>query len=177
MITQPTDTQEKIRIAFERNEKALSLRPAIGQGTAVTRVRVRQGLACEIEEGPWKLTVDASPKTGGDNMGPNPGILGRAALGSCLAMSYVRWAAVLGVPLSGLEVDIEADYDARGEYGVDGAPAGYREVRYVVKIQSDATEEEIQRVLDTGEAHTPYLDVFRHPQQVRRTVQISKPRS
>jgi uncharacterized OsmC-like protein len=177
MTVQQIDAQDRIRTAFERNQKALSLKPAIGRGTAVTRVRVKEGLTCEAEDGPWKLTVDMSPKHGGDSTGPNPGVLGRAALGSCLAMSYARWAAVLGVSLSRLEVEIQADYDARGEYGIDDVRPGYQEVRYVVRIESDAPGEEIQRVVDACEAHTPYLDVFRHPQQVRRIVQIEKPRS
>ncbi len=177
MTVQQMDAQGRIRDAFERNRKALSLRPAIGRGTASTRVRVSDGLSCEVEEGPWKLTVDMSPKHGGNNAGPNPGVLGRAALGSCLAMSYARWAAVMGVPISKLEVEIQADYDARGEYGMDDVPAGYREVRYVVRIESDAPEEAIQRVVDACEEHTPYLDVFRHPQPVRRIVEIERPRS
>jgi uncharacterized OsmC-like protein len=176
MTTQQIDAQERIRAAFQRNQKALSLRPSIGLGTAATRVRLSEGLTCEVEEGLWNLTVDMSPKHGGNSTGPNPGVLGRAALGSCLAISYARWAAVLGVSISGLEVEIQADYDARGEYGLDGVPAGYREVRYIVRIASDAPEAEIQRVLDACEEHTPYLDVFRHPQQVRRIVEIDKPR-
>ena len=49
---------QKILTAIERSEKALTLRPAFGQRTAVTRVRVRAGLACDIEDGRWKLTVD-----------------------------------------------------------------------------------------------------------------------
>lgn len=176
MTVQQTEAQERIRNVFERNRKALSLKPAIGQGTAATRVCVKQGLTCEVEEGPWKLTVDMSSKHGGSSSGPNPGVLGRAALGSCLAMSYARWAAVLGVEITGLEVEIQADYDARGEYGVGDVLAGYGEVRYVVRIESDAPEMEIARVLDAGEEHTPYLDVFRHPQRVRRIVQIEKTR-
>src|SRR5688500_167166 len=90
---------ERIRLTFERNAKALALRPAFGQGTAVTKVRLVDGLACEIEEGPWKLTADMSEKSGGKNSAPNPGIFGRAALGSCLAMGYAQWAARLGVPI------------------------------------------------------------------------------
>jgi uncharacterized OsmC-like protein len=158
----------EIRQAFERNKRALSLKPAIGRHTATANVRIRDGLTCEIEEGPWRLTVDASPKVGGGGKGPDPGVLGRAALGSCLAMSYARWAAVLGVPVTCFEVEIQTDYDAAGEYGIGNAPADYREVRYFVSVESDAAETEIQRLLDAAEAHTPYLQVFRNPQKVIR---------
>lgn len=161
-----------IRTAFERNAELLRLRPGIGQKTYITRVRVRDGLTCDIEEGPWKLTADLSCQCGGSAAGPTPGTLGRAALGSCLAMSYVMWAARLDVPLDQVAVDIEADTDVRGMYGVSDAAAGYTEVRYLVSITSPASEADILRVLDIAEAHSPYMDVFRHAQTLRRQVRL-----
>src|SRR5712692_7767785 len=95
---------EQIRQSFERNAKAMALRPSIGQGTAVTKVRLRDGLTCDVEDGNWKMTVDASQKSGGDGRGPDPGVYGRTALGSCLAIGYMFWAAKLGVTFSSLEV-------------------------------------------------------------------------
>ncbi len=86
---------DKIRTAFERNVQALTRRPSTGQKTSVTRVRVRDGLKCDIEDGPWKLTADMKKGVGGNEEGPEPGVLGRAALGSCLAIGYVMWAAKL----------------------------------------------------------------------------------
>src|SRR6059036_3530232 len=107
------DGDETIRVALERNAQAIALRPALGQGTAITRVRLGPGLACEVEEGPWRLVVGMSEKSGGTNAGPSPGVLGRAALGTCLAIGYGMWAARLGVPLESLEVEVQADYDLR----------------------------------------------------------------
>ncbi|NIR51528.1 OsmC family protein [candidate division KSB1 bacterium] len=164
---------EKIKTAFERNAKALSLRPAVGRGTAVTKVRVREGLTCDIEDGPWKITADMGEKHGGNNAGPNPGVFGRAAFGSCMAMGYIRWAAKLGVPVSNVEVEVQADYDARGEYGIPDTPVGYEEVRYVVTIESSAPEEEIMHVLDQADVHSPYFEIFkRGVQKLRREVKI-----
>jgi len=165
-------TVERIRVTFERNAKALALRPAFGQGTAVTRVRLREGLACEIEEGPWAFAVDMSEKSGGNNSAPNPGVFGRAALGSCLAIGYMQWAAKLGVPISELEVEVQADYDSRGMYGVNGQKPGYGEIRYVVRIASDAPHGDVLHVLNEADTHSDYLYVFREPQRVIRHVHI-----
>ena len=117
--------EEKIRTAFERNEKALTLRPSIGRGTAVTKARVRDGLTCDIQEGAWQHVADMNEKNGGNGIGPNPGTYGRGALGSCLAIGYMMWSARLGVPFAGLEVEIQADYDATAEYGVTNASPSY----------------------------------------------------
>lgn len=166
------ESRERIRTSFQRNSRALRLRPSIGRGTAVTRVRLEDGLRCVIEEGDWRLVADLSPTSGGGDAGPNPGILGRGALGSCLAMSYVIWGAVLDVPIAGVEVEVQADYDAGGHYGVAEVPAGYSQVRYVVTIESDAPEEDILRMLEIADERNSYRDVFRRPVELRREVRI-----
>ena len=167
---------ERIRRAFERSARALTLRPALGRSTGVSRTRVRQGLTCDIEEGSWKLVADMPEQAGGSAAGPTPGVLGRAALGSCLAMTYMMHAAKLGVPISALEVEVQADYDDGALFGVNDAPPGYLEVRYVVTVESSAAAADVRRVLDEGDAHSPYLDVFARAQPCHRTVRIVSPR-
>ena len=88
-------------------------------------------------------------------------------------MSYVMWAAKLNVPLHQVAVEVQADTDLRGMYGVDDIPAGYSAVRYVVSVQSPAPPEAILRVLDIAEAHSPYVDVFRRPQVLQRHLHIA----
>jgi len=165
---------EEIRTILERKVKAVTLRPAVGQNTARTTVRLKPGLECEVTEGPWSLTVAMSEKSGGTGAGPNPGIIGRGALGSCLALGYAMWAARLGVRIDALEVEVEADYDSRGELGVaDDVPPGYTQVRYLVTVASPASEEDVRRVIDTADRYSPYRDVFARAHDVRRQLRIS----
>jgi len=163
-----------IRRAFERNAQIVRTRPAVAQKTYVTRIHIRDGLTCDIEEGPWTLTADLGTTAGGNAAGPTPGTLARAALGSCLAISYVMWAAQLNVPLHQVAVEVQADTDLRGMYGVDDIAAGYSVVRYVVSVHSPASQEAILRVLDIAEAHSPYVDVFRRPQILQRHLHIAE---
>lgn len=166
----------EIRTVLERKAKAVELRPAVGQNTARTKVTWKNGLECELTEGPWSLTIAMGEKSGGSGAGPNPGVLGRGALGSCLALGYAMWAYRLEVPLDSLEVDVEADYDARGELGVaDDVPPGYTQVRYIVTVASSAPEENVRRVIDTADKYSPYRDVFARAHDVRREVRISTP--
>lgn len=166
-----------IKTAFERNGRAIELRPAVGRKTAVTKVRVVQGVHCEAEEGRWKVVADASEKSGGTAMGPDPGLLVRSALGTCLAMGYVIWAAHLEVPLSDIEVEIEADFDVRGQHDVDSIPPGYSEIRYLVRIQSDAPESDIERVVETADRASMVGDVFRRAHTLKRTLTVTRPAS
>ena len=167
---------ERLRTAIERNIKAIELRPSIGQGTAVTKVRIRDGCTADIEDGGWKMIADESVKDGGNGEGPDPGVYGRAALGSCLAMGYAMWAAKLGVPLDTIEVDVEADYDARGMFGLDKSqPPGWGAMRYIVRVESSAPEADVLRVLDYADALSPLLDDFSRALSVSREVQIAAP--
>ena len=113
-------------------------------------------------------------KYGGDGSAPNPGVFGRAAIGSCLAIGYAMWAARLNVPIASLEVEIHADYDVRGELGVrDEVRPGYGEVRYVVRVESEASAEDVARVLDTAERCSSWLDIVAHATPMKREVHIT----
>lgn len=166
---------DAIRRAFERCVKAITLKPSIGRGTAVSRTRVREGLVCDIEDGTWKLTTDFSQRLGGGETAPNPGVFGRAALGGCLAIGYMIRAAKYGVPIASLEVAVEADYDTGALLGTSATRPGYREVRYTVTVESPAPDADVRKVIDEADAHSPYLHIFTEPQVCLRTVRILAP--
>ncbi len=168
---------EQIKSSFERSAKALVMRPSVGRGTATTKVRLRDGLTCDVEDGQWKLTVDMSAKSGGDGRAPDPGVYGRTALGSCLAIGYTLWAATLGVAFSRLEVEVQADYDSGGYHGVADVPPGYSQVRCVITVESDAPEADVLNAIDQADAHSPYRDVFTRALDVRREVRIAQPKA
>lgn len=165
---------EKIRNALVRCKKAFTLKPAMGRETAISTIRMGNGLSCEINEGNWKFSVDMPEGIGGNNTAPTPGVYGRAALGSCLAIGYMMKAAELNIPIKNLEVEIQADFDDGALLGTadKNIPPGYLEVRYTITIESDAPEETIMQMLDEGDKHSPYLDVFSRPQKCVRKVNI-----
>ena len=166
--------QLTIRAIAERNIQLLALKPSRGHLTCATRARLVDGLRCEIEEGPWKLAADMPAKVGGDETAPTPGVLGRAALASCLTIGIAAWAARLGVPIDALEVEVHADFNARGELGIgDGVPPGYTEVRYAVSIQSPAPADAVDQLLDLAERHSPYLDVFGRAVALKRVRRLN----
>ena len=166
--------QGTIRAIVERNVQLLALKPSRGHLTCATKARLVDGLRCEIEEGPWKFAADMPAKVGGDETAPTPGVLGRGALASCLAIGIATWSARLGVPIDALEVEVQADFDARGELGVgNGIPPGYTEVRYVVSIDSRASKHDLDKLLSTAERFSPYLDVFGRALALRGVLRLN----
>jgi uncharacterized OsmC-like protein len=162
-----------IKAALERNARLIEARPSIGQGTAITKVTLHPGLACDVEDGPWKFSVGMTEKYGGLNSGPNPGVYGRAALGSCLAIGYAMWAARLDIPVRSLTVEVRARYDVRGELAIDDSiRPGYTGIVYVVTVDTDAPDDDVHRMLDAADAHSSWLDDLRNPVAVSREVRI-----
>ena len=166
---------QKIKAAILRSKKALMLKPALGKGTGVSKVRITNGLTCEVHEGDWKMTVDMPAGVGGDGLAPTPGVYGRAALGSCLAIGYMMKAAEMEISITNLEVEVEADFDDGALLGTadKNIPPGYLEIRYTINIESDVAEETIMQLLDDGDAHSPYLDIFTRAQKCVRKVNIN----
>jgi len=169
-----TETKDNIKSVHERNKKAMRLRPSVGQGTATTTVRIRSGVTCDIEDGGWKLVADEGVGDGGAGLGPDPGVLTRAGLGSCLAIGYAIQAALMEIPLDSVEVIVEADYDARGMYGVDeSVPPGWGAVRYTTHISSTAPEARIRELIEAADRHSSVLDIIRRAVPVRGEHNIS----
>ena len=162
-----------IREIAERTVQLLAAKPTRGHLTRATTARLIDGLRCEIAEGPWRLAADMPAKVGGDETAPTPGMLGRGALASCLTIGIAAWAARLGVPLETIEVEVQADFDARGELGMGDVPPGYTQVRYVVAIESPASREDLDRLLAMAERHSPYLDIFGRAIALRRVLRLN----
>ena len=165
---------ETIREIVERNIKMLTMKPTRGFLTCTTRARLTDGLRCEIEEGDLRLAADMPAKAGGDETAPTPGTLGRAALASCLTIGIAMWAVRLNMSITGLEVEVEADFNARGELGMgEDIRPGYEAVRYVVSIDSPAPKRDLLNLLDRAERHSPYLDVFGRPMALSRVLRLN----
>jgi uncharacterized OsmC-like protein len=161
---------ETLKNTYLRNQKAVRLRPEKGKSTAVTKIRLFNGTTCEVEHKHWKFKVDIGKSEGGNDAGPGPGILERGALGSCLAIAYSQQAALAGVPIDKIEIDVESDLDASGMLALNDNPPGFRELRYKVRVDSPASEEEIMKVIEKADRYSPVLDDFARAIPVKREV-------
>ncbi|MGE0041162.1 MAG: OsmC family protein [Vicinamibacterales bacterium] len=169
-------TDDHIGAAIARNVTALNRRDSLGRGTAVTTARAGANLTCRVTEGPWTIDVGMTEKYGGDGSAPNPGVFGRAALASCLAISYAMWGSRLGVPLADVTVEVQADYDVRGELGAsDAIRPGYGQIRAIVTVASDAPEDDVRRVVETADKYGSWLDNISNPVDVRRELRVAAP--
>lgn len=164
-----------IAAAFRRVAEMFREDPGRGLNSAVSHTRIESGLTCHVREGDWELVADMSRGAGGAKLGPTPGVLGRAALGSCLAIGFVLEAARAGVPIDTVDVEVETDFDDGALFGVSDAFPGYLDVRYRLTVVSDAPEKSLERVAAAADARSPYLDVFSRAQNVRGSLRVERP--
>jgi len=160
----------RIKRLFERTQRALRERPYVGLKKATSTTRVVDGTTCEVSEGKWSFVVDLSEKIGGNGRGPDSGVFGRAAFGSCAAISYMQWAAIMGVTIDSLEVTVETDADATGYFDIADVPAGYLRARNLVRLESPDPADVVLEVLDKGDKHSPYHDLWSRALEIERTV-------
>lgn len=152
---------ERIKEAIERNVKIVMARPSKGRGTAASRATLGAGLTCTVTEGSHTFRVGMPEVYGGPGDLPNPGVLGRAALASCLVLGIGMWAARMDIVLDALTVDVEADYDVRGELGIaNDVPPGYGAMRYTIDARSAAPDARVRAMLEQAVRTSSYVDDF-----------------
>ena len=137
----------RIRAITESSIAALEAEPGSGRSEVSTRIRLTDGLSCQVTEGERTFHVDVPEDSGGHDRGPAPGTLMRAAIGACFAMDCRIWAAVEGVLLDEVEIQVTTTLDYRGMLGVADLPRGFETVSITARIRSDAPREDVERVL------------------------------
>jgi len=135
------------------------------------------GLArAETTEKRWAITTELSPAFGGVGGEPAPGVLARAALGSCLALGYQLRAAEHGLAFDRVRVTVEADSDVRGMLDpIDAIPPGPLAWRYHVEIDTAAAPDDVEAIVADADRISPVLDMLIRPQAISRTVSIRQP--
>jgi uncharacterized OsmC-like protein len=166
-------TAQDIGTSIQRLERAVAGRPGFGVTTGAAVATLSAGLRCTVEDGPWHIEADLSDRIGGTGAAPTPTALVRAALASCMAMTYRLRAARRGVPLTSVRVTVESESAVAGMLlAASGEPAGFRSIRYHVEIDSPAPHDEVMELIDEGDGLSPVLDVLTTALSVERTVTI-----
>jgi uncharacterized OsmC-like protein len=146
------------KASLERAQRLFVEKPAAAKRPNTTATAVwRDGLLCEIA-GPAgeKATTDMPEPMGGGGAGSNPGWLLRAGIASCAATAIAMRAAMLGIALRTLEVNVQSESDARGLVGIPDASTALGNFRMSIRIGADGTDETTLRELAAwGEAHSP----------------------
>lgn len=130
---------------------------------SVARATLTGGLVVNVEgPGGERITTDMARGIGGTASAPSPGWLLRAAEASCVATLIAMRAAVLGITLDRLEVEVDSESDDRGILGLDEAvPAGPLSGRVRVRVLADGVDSAtLEAMARWGVEHCPVCDAL-----------------
>jgi uncharacterized OsmC-like protein len=161
-------TSKEIKAAFQRNEQLLSRQPALGQKTGKVKVTLEDGLCCRVESGCWKFSSDMPAGAGGAQTAPSPGVYVAGALGSCIATMAKMWAAKLDIPIKSIEIEVSYEADMRMLFGINNIPAHWKRISYAAHVESEAPEEDIQKVLDLAHHYSHVRGDLEHAFRIER---------
>ena len=112
----------------------------------------------------FTIMVDEPPELGGVDGAPNPVEVLLSALAGCVTVGIATNAQMFGVPIDAIDIDLEADVDARGLLGHDKSVRnGVTDIRYTVTIQSSAPEDKVRKVKETIDRKSPVRDTLASP--------------
>jgi uncharacterized OsmC-like protein len=112
-----------------------------------------EGVACSVETGRALVEAGLHPASGGDGALACSGDMLLQALVACAGVTLRSVAVNRGLEVSG-RVTAEGDLDFRGTMGVDrDAPVGFIAIRLRFKLDADASEEELEALLETTERY------------------------
>jgi uncharacterized OsmC-like protein len=155
--------------------------PAVGKITVKVRSTWERGTKSFVTVGPMEglgqnlmprtrrfvIQVDDPPAMGGVDAAPSPLDALLAGLAGCVTSGIAANAALFGVPLDALGIEMEADIDVRGVLGHDKAvPNGVTDIRYTVTIQSPASEDKVRKCKETIDRKSPVRNTLANPVKI-----------
>ncbi|MEQ9618376.1 MAG: OsmC family protein [Deltaproteobacteria bacterium] len=132
--------------------------PEKGKFTFKTETIWQDGSVSKTKARKFEINTDEPEPLGGKDSGIDPIELLLASVSSCVSLGFATQAAKHDINLEDFTIETEGDIDVRGYFGIDGARPGFQNIRYTVKVKSDASEEELKKILEIAESTSPMVD-------------------
>jgi uncharacterized OsmC-like protein len=129
---------------------------------------IGEGIACRVDTGKALVEAGLHPASGGSGLQACSGDMLLEALVACAGVTLKAVATALGVNLNDATVRAEGDLDFRGTLGVAReAPVGFREIRLKFDLDTDASAEQLKKLLELTERYCVVLQTIRNAPPVR----------
>jgi len=120
-------------------------------------------IACKVETGRAVAAAGLHPATGGSGLELCSGDMLLEALVACAGVTLKAVATALDIPLKSGSVSAEGDLDFRGTLGVaKEAPVGFAQIRLAFQVESDAPQEQLDRLLKLTERYCVVYQTIKH---------------
>lgn len=136
--------------------------------SATSRVAGNTGLR-PVQMGGHNVLTDSAPGLAGHSLGPSSPELVLGALASCLVHTYLLQAALLGIALDEVDVEVSGGLDMTR---VVGLPAdkivALEELKFRPTVRTSASAADVERLHKAVEETCAVLNTLRQPMTVER---------
>jgi uncharacterized OsmC-like protein len=157
---------QNIKCAAVRNKKAVELKPSLAQCTEIAKAQLGEDMRFDIDVDGIQIRADVPKKYGGNGTMPGPSAHALSSFIICLLVGYLVKFAEKDIPITGIGMEVQADSDS-------AVKREYTDVRYIVTVDSDAPEEDIQRAIEESDSASFGLALFQQPVNTHREVRIT----
>jgi uncharacterized OsmC-like protein len=120
-------------------------------------------VSCSVQTGRALVEAGLHPATGGDGSLACSGDMLLEALVACAGVTMRAIATSRGMEIKG-SVRAEGDLDFRGTLGLDrDVPVGFRAIRLVFALESDASPEDLDALMDATRRYCVVLQTLANP--------------
>lgn len=168
-------SQQALKEALMKTVQGIQDNPVMSRVVFEAKTQLVEGVRCSGNVRDFApMVIDEPPELGGQDKGANPVELLLVSLGACQEIMYAAMAAMMGIKLDEVKVDLKGSIDLKGLFGMDPAiPPGYQKVSFETTLKSPASEEELRKLVEAVESHCPVLDTLVRPVEVSGKVMIN----
>lgn len=157
---------------FKATFDAVKGDPKKGATAWTAKTKWKNGLRSEAECRGFFLRFDEPEAVAGADTAASPHETMLACYGACLTVGIALNAALKGISLKSIEVDLEGHIDLPGFLGLSGLEGlkdfpGYHTIKAKVHIRSNASEDAINEIFDRVVAYSPVGVTLSRPVEVR----------
>ena len=121
-----------------------------------------------------EVIIDEPPVLAGQDAGLSPVEHILIALGTCQEIMFAAYASVMDIPLDSVKVDLKANLDVKGLFGLDeSVPAGFTDITYETTLVNPADNATLMKLVEAAESHCPVLDMLTREVPVSGNVTIN----
>jgi uncharacterized OsmC-like protein len=148
-------------------------------GSALLTLRAQgtlgQGVTCKVATGQGAVEAGLHPATGGDGTAACSADMMLEALVGCAGVTLRAVATALAIPLRSGTIRAEGDLDFRGTLGITkDAPVGFKEIRLHFELDTDATPEQRDKLIQLTERYCVVYQTLRQPAKLTTLPEVRK---
>ncbi len=153
---------------FRKKPEAAIYRPKVSS-------RHVSGLYTESAAREHLVRSDYAEAAGGSNRAPNPIELLLCAFAACIEAAFYEFAVHEGLTINSVSAGVEGTLDLRGLFMIGDVPAGFRDLKYTLMIESPDDEAKVRALAERVVEHCPVVDSLSRPTTIFGEIAVRKP--